>query len=81
MMVAEMAAAKKVMAMQGTKAAKLLPSNNSPSVVGVANRGSRLFSTFSPTKLYEAMIEGRIAAMRTRYIVAIFTIWLAPTEN
>ena len=55
------------------KAAKLLPSNNSPSVVGVAKNGSRLFSIFSPTKLYEAIIEGRIAGIRTRYIVDIVT--------
>jgi len=63
---ADMAAAMQVTPIHGMKAAKLLPSNNSPSVVGVANRGSRLFSTFSPTKLYEAMIEGKIAAIRIR---------------
>ena len=71
---ADIAAPMKVTAMQGMKAAKLLPSSNSPSVVGVANRGSRLFSIFSPTKLYEAIIEGRIDAMSTRYIVAMLTI-------
>ena len=53
--------------MQGTKAAKLLPSNNSPSVVGVANKGSRLFSIFSPTKLYEAIIDGRNTDYNKKY--------------
>src|SRR6267143_6068849 len=46
-------------AIGGKNAAMLFPRRISPSVVGVAKRGSRLFSTFSPTRLYEA-----IAAMR-----------------
>ena len=52
--------------MQGINAAKLLPKSNSPSVVGVAKRGSRLRSTFSPTKLYDPMIEARAAGMMTK---------------
>ena len=49
--------------MHGMNAAKLLPKSNSPSVVGVANRGSRLRSTFSPTKLYEPIIDARAAGI------------------
>jgi hypothetical protein len=37
--------------MQGINAPRLLPKSNSPSVVGVASKGSRLFSSFSPMKL------------------------------
>lgn len=62
-----------VTAMHGIKAAKLLPSNNSPSVVGVASSGSRLFSIFSPTKLYDAIIEGNTEGIRTKYIDPKFT--------
>jgi hypothetical protein len=37
--------------MVGMNAARLFPSRISPSVTGVARRGSRLFSIFSPTML------------------------------
>src|SRR5271157_6321586 len=40
-------------AREGITQAKILPSNNSPSVVGVASNGSNVFSTFSPTMLYD----------------------------
>jgi hypothetical protein len=52
--------------MAGRKAAMLFPSRISPSVVGAARRGSRLFSTFSPTMLYEAIGVGMIAGMMTK---------------
>ena len=52
--------------MGGKNAAMLFPSNISPSVVGVAKSGSRLFSTFSPTMLYEAIAVGRTAEEITK---------------
>src|SRR5712692_5269841 len=50
-------------AIGGRKAAMLFPRRISPSVVGVARRGSRLFSTLSPTRLYEAIAVMRGAEM------------------
>jgi hypothetical protein len=41
-------------------------SRGGSSVTGVAKRGSRLFSTFSPTILYEAMALGRKLATTTK---------------
>src|SRR5579863_1768225 len=50
----------------GTNAAMLFPRRTSPSVVGVASNGSRLFSIFSPTTLYAAIEDGSMAAKTTK---------------
>jgi hypothetical protein len=49
----------------GRKAEIPFPNKISLSVVGVARSGSRLFSTFSPTMLYEAIGVGIIPASST----------------
>jgi len=52
----------KIAAMGGRNAEIPFPSKISLSVVGVARSGSRLFSTFSPTMLYEARVVGMTPA-------------------
>ena len=48
--------------MEGRNAARLFPSRSSPSAAGVARSGSRLFSSFSPRKLYDESTVGRSVA-------------------
>jgi hypothetical protein len=54
--------------MEGRNAARLFPKSSSLSVVGVARSGSRLFSTFSPMKLYAPMTEGRRPASMMKMV-------------
>ena len=51
--------------MGGMKAAMLFPRRISPVVVGVASNGSNVFSIFSPTMLYAAIVLGRNVAKIT----------------
>ena len=50
----------------GMNAAMPFPRRISPSVVGVASSGSNVFSTFSPTMLYAAIVLGRTVAKITK---------------
>ena len=61
----------KMATMDGRNAAIPFPSKISLSVVGVARSGSRLFSTFSPIRLYDAIVvEYRPARMRKKKVNA-----------
>ena len=64
--------ARNVDPIEGINAEKIFPASISPSVVGVASKGSKLRLFFSPTILYVAMIVGRVAGT----IIKIMSIML-----